>query len=54
MECDNAGFFEAMGSGGCGCDMTGSLTGRGQFLDYLVMALLFVVPMAAIRWIRSR
>jgi hypothetical protein len=54
MECDNAGFYEGMGGAGCGCDMTGRLTGRDQVLAYLVMVLFFAVPMAAVRWIREK
>jgi hypothetical protein len=54
MECDNAGFFEAMGSGGCGCDMTGRMNGREQILAYAVMAALLGLPLMMGKVFRAR
>jgi hypothetical protein len=54
MECDNAGFYEGMGGAGCGCDLTARLSGRNQVLAYLVMALIFAAPAAALRLARKK
>ncbi|HSA58083.1 MAG TPA: hypothetical protein VLJ37_00150 [bacterium] len=40
--------------GACGCDMTARLSPREQILAYLVMALIFAVPMIVLRSVRKK
>jgi hypothetical protein len=43
-----------MGSGGCGCDMTGRMNGREQILAYAVMAALLGLPLMMGKVVRAR